>query len=46
MIRWMFRRRRRRRAWSDEVAAVRPSTVAEVRAAYARYPADGGIAAW
>jgi hypothetical protein len=46
MIRWMFRRPADPAPWSDP-AALRfaRSTVAEFRAAYARYPADQGIAA-
>jgi transcriptional regulator with XRE-family HTH domain len=46
MIRWMFRLPADAAPWSD--AATRRfarSTVAELRAAYARYPADAGIAA-
>jgi transcriptional regulator with XRE-family HTH domain len=44
MIRWMFAAQKARGPWSDP-AAVRfaRSTVAELRAAYARYPSDQGI---
>ena len=46
MIRWMFRRAAGSAApWSDPQAiAFARSTVAELRAAYARYPSDRGIA--
>jgi transcriptional regulator with XRE-family HTH domain len=45
MIRWMFASRAARGPWPDP-AAVRfaRSTVGELRAAYARYPTDEGIA--
>ena len=46
MIRWMFRLPAAAGPWSDpEAARFARSTVAELRAAYARYPADPGIGA-
>ena len=47
MIRWMFRLARRRRATGPTETPSRftRSTVADLRAAYARYPADRGIEA-
>jgi transcriptional regulator with XRE-family HTH domain len=45
MIRWMFRLPAEAEPWSDPQARrFARSTVAELRAAYARYPADQGIA--
>ena len=45
MIRWMFRHPADADPWSDPQAMrFARSTVAELRAAYARYPADDGIA--
>ena len=45
MIRWMFRLPAGAEPWSDPQARrFARSTVAELRAAYARYPADPGIA--
>jgi len=45
MIRWMFATRAMRGPWPDPAAErFARSTVAELRAAYARYPADQGIA--
>jgi transcriptional regulator with XRE-family HTH domain len=44
MIRWMFRLPAAAGPWSDpEAARFARSTVAELRGAYARYPADPGI---
>jgi transcriptional regulator with XRE-family HTH domain len=46
MIRWMFRRPATTGPWSDpDAARFARSIVADLRAAYARYPADPGIAA-
>ena len=46
MIRWMFRLPAAPEPWSDpDAARFARSTVADLRAAYARYPADPGIAA-
>jgi transcriptional regulator with XRE-family HTH domain len=46
MIRWMFRLPAVPEPWSDpDAARFARSTVADLRAAYARYPADPGIAA-
>ncbi len=46
MIRWMFRLPATAGPWSDpEAARFARSTVADLRAAYARYPADPGIGA-
>jgi len=44
MIRWMFRRPAAAGPWSDpDAARFARSIVADLRAAYARYPADPGI---
>jgi transcriptional regulator with XRE-family HTH domain len=44
MIRWMFRRAPDDTVWSDpEAVSFTKSTVAELRAAYARYPGDRAI---
>ncbi len=47
MIRWMFRQPAAELAWSDEATLrfVR-ATVGDLRAGYARNPADRGIATW
>lgn len=45
MIRWMFRHAATALPWSDEeTVRFARSTVADLRAAYGRYPADPGIA--
>jgi hypothetical protein len=44
MIRWMFRQAGGQAPWPDEAAErFARSTVADLRAAYARYPADQGM---
>jgi transcriptional regulator with XRE-family HTH domain len=46
MIRWMFRQPDTDRHWSDEdMVAFTRSSIADLRAAYGRYPGDAGIAA-